>query len=80
MKLFVAFLLLVLTACSSPGAGNGCCKICTTGKPCGDTCIAKNKNCTIVGGCACAASNNFFDPRVLRPMLACAVVLPGVPQ
>jgi hypothetical protein len=30
-----------------------CCKVCTKGKPCGDTCIAKNKVCHVGPGCAC---------------------------
>lgn len=30
-----------------------CCKTCTTGKACGDSCIAKNKDCHQPAGCAC---------------------------
>jgi hypothetical protein len=30
-----------------------CCKICTTGKACGDTCIARDKTCRVGAGCAC---------------------------
>jgi len=30
-----------------------CCKVCTTGKACGDTCISKSSTCHISGGCAC---------------------------
>jgi len=30
-----------------------CCKICTTGKACGDTCIARDKACHVGPGCAC---------------------------
>jgi len=30
-----------------------CCKVCTTGKPCGDTCIAKSDTCHVGPGCAC---------------------------
>lgn len=37
-----------------------CCKYCTTGKPCGDSCIAKDEICHITGGCACGAA---FDSR-----------------
>jgi hypothetical protein len=32
---------------------NGCCKICTKGKACGDTCIAQDKQCHVGPGCAC---------------------------
>jgi hypothetical protein len=30
-----------------------CCKVCTTGKACGDTCIARDKVCHVGPGCAC---------------------------
>lgn len=30
-----------------------CCKVCSKGKPCGDSCIAKDKRCTKGPGCAC---------------------------
>lgn len=30
-----------------------CCRVCTTGKPCGDTCIARNLTCRSGRGCAC---------------------------
>jgi hypothetical protein len=30
-----------------------CCKICHKGKACGDTCIARDKACTLAPGCAC---------------------------
>ncbi|BAK64705.1 hypothetical protein SLG_00300 [Sphingobium sp. SYK-6] len=30
-----------------------CCKICRAGKACGDSCIAKDRVCKKVGGCAC---------------------------
>ena len=30
-----------------------CCKICRKGKACGDSCIAKSKQCTKGPGCAC---------------------------
>jgi hypothetical protein len=30
-----------------------CCKVCTKGKPCGDTCIAQDKVCHVRPGCAC---------------------------
>jgi hypothetical protein len=30
-----------------------CCKHCTSGKPCGDTCISISYTCHVVGGCAC---------------------------
>ena len=30
-----------------------CCKICTVGKACGDTCISRDKICHVGQGCAC---------------------------
>lgn len=30
-----------------------CCKYCSSGKPCGDGCIAVNKTCRVGRGCAC---------------------------
>jgi hypothetical protein len=30
-----------------------CCKYCSKGKPCGDTCISRNKTCHVGPGCAC---------------------------
>jgi hypothetical protein len=33
--------------------GVKCCKICTTGKACGNTCINRNYNCSRPPGCAC---------------------------
>lgn len=32
-----------------------CCRVCTTGKACGDSCIARNLNCNKGAGCACDA-------------------------
>ena len=40
-------------ACSSSTEPGGCCKTCTTGKACGDTCIAASATCHVSGGCAC---------------------------
>lgn len=30
-----------------------CCKMCSKGKACGDTCISRDKNCHVGSGCAC---------------------------
>jgi hypothetical protein len=35
------------------GTDSKCCKVCTKGKPCGDTCIAQDKTCHVGPGCAC---------------------------
>ena len=34
-------------------AQQGCCKICTRGKACGNTCISQDKVCHVGAGCAC---------------------------
>lgn len=39
------------TAPSEPA--RSCCKVCTSGKACGDSCIAANKTCRQGPGCAC---------------------------
>ena len=38
--------------CGTP-LGVACCKICHAGKACGDTCIARDKECHKGRGCAC---------------------------
>lgn len=30
-----------------------CCKVCSNGKACGDSCISRSKTCQKVVGCAC---------------------------
>lgn len=30
-----------------------CCRVCSTGKPCGDSCISRTSTCRVGGGCAC---------------------------
>jgi hypothetical protein len=44
--------------CSTVEVGTGttaqkCCKVCTKGKACGDSCIARDKVCHKGAGCAC---------------------------
>jgi hypothetical protein len=43
----------VLQGCGGGGDGPTCCKVCTVGKACGDSCIAANETCTKPSGCAC---------------------------
>ena len=33
--------------------GDGCCKHCTKGQPCGNTCISTKSKCKSPPGCAC---------------------------
>lgn len=37
---------------SEPPPG-GCCRVCTTGQACGDTCIGSSLTCHTPPGCAC---------------------------
>lgn len=61
MKLILSLAaLLALAGVPSDIAGCGaaearlfCCKKCKKSKACGDTCIAKDRNCTKPPGCAC---------------------------
>ena len=39
--------------CAAGASGYTCCKMCRAGKPCGDSCIAKDAKCTKPKGCAC---------------------------
>jgi hypothetical protein len=38
---------------SQSASARECCKVCTKGKPCGDTCIEKDDVCHVPPGCAC---------------------------
>jgi hypothetical protein len=44
-KFSATFLLLLITGCGGGDDGGG--KNCDTGKPCGDTCIARDKVCHV---------------------------------
>ena len=61
MKILLAALALSATSltgaaapiCGTAYASSACCKTCKAGKACGDSCIAKDKNCKKGKGCAC---------------------------
>ncbi len=36
-----------------PTGGSSCCRVCTTGRACGDSCINRNYTCNQPPGCAC---------------------------
>lgn len=38
---------------SSDDGADECCKVCTTGRACGDSCIQATKTCHVGPGCAC---------------------------
>jgi len=56
MPMRLAVLALLLTgsapACSD-STDSDCCRVCTTGKACGDSCIPQSSTCTVGPGCAC---------------------------
>jgi len=51
------------TAPSKPST-SACCRRCTTGRACGDTCISASRNCNVGPGCACNASAEPSSPDV----------------
>ena len=64
MKLSIVIALAALAIgpasiapCASPAyaamTGAACCKVCSKGKACGDSCIARDKTCHKGKGCAC---------------------------
>lgn len=62
LPIFVAGTMLAIgpssmSACGLTGsaarAGAACCKVCSAGKACGNSCIARSKACHKGKGCAC---------------------------
>ena len=54
--LWAALALSLLSVGPATGpvcAAGGCCKMCSKGKACGDSCIAADKTCHKGSGCAC---------------------------
>jgi hypothetical protein len=49
---FVRSLAASGSAHSTPAA-LACCKVCSVGKACGNTCISRDKTCHVGQGCAC---------------------------
>lgn len=50
-----------------PPTQSGCCRVCRSGKACGDSCISRTSNCTRGQGCACqgvAPLDPLFVPEV----------------
>ena len=48
----VAVLVVGFAALGSRNGGDSC-VTCTSGKPCGDSCIARERSCSAGAGCAC---------------------------
>lgn len=60
LLLSLVLLCLMLTGCTSngstsPSANNQttCCKVCSKGKACGNSCISRSDTCHKAPGCAC---------------------------
>ena len=55
LRILAAVTLLAVTpAATGPVcAKGGCCKTCSAGKACGDSCISRDKACKKGRGCAC---------------------------
>ncbi|SOE00074.1 hypothetical protein [Caenispirillum bisanense] len=51
---------------SSAEVASSCCKHCSKGKPCCDSCIARDRDCRRGPGCACSADLP-DDPLAERP-------------
>lgn len=43
----------VATAACGDSSGPNCCRVCRTGKACGDSCIPVENTCNTPPGCAC---------------------------
>ncbi len=55
MRVMIAIgLALAATAAAPVCAAPACCKVCRAGKPCGDSCIARDSVCRKGPGCACS--------------------------
>lgn len=50
---FSLLVCLILVDCGGGGGSGSCCKVCSIGKPCGDTCIEHSDTCHVGPGCAC---------------------------
>jgi hypothetical protein len=50
-----------------PSNTRACCRVCTTGKACGDSCISRSVTCRVGAGCAC---NGQVVPTETAPMTA----------
>ena len=57
LTLASAFVLGSLLSWAPAPEPEPCCKICHKGKACGDSCIARDKDCTVAPGCACDAED-----------------------
>ncbi len=71
------------TACGNPARARPCCRVCRTGKACGDSCISRRYTCRRPPGCACNGQSQdqepapapeswmAVQPRLSLPLLLC---------
>lgn len=43
----------LLGSCEIPSTRRSCCRVCESGKACGDSCISRSSTCNRPAGCAC---------------------------
>jgi hypothetical protein len=53
LALFASLMIAADSPICNTAFAASCCKVCTKGKACGDTCLAKSSTCTKGKGCAC---------------------------
>ncbi len=53
IALVLMFAAQGLNSCGSDTGTGSCCKVCTSGKACGDSCISASATCHEGPGCAC---------------------------
>lgn len=62
MGAVVVVCLLALAGCEEEGGdGGSCCRVCDTGKACGDSCIDVDFTCSQPAGCACNGALPFDE-------------------
>lgn len=73
MKQILLPFILAFTLLISPSDGwaRTCCKICATGKACGNSCISRKKTCHKRRGCACNARVGYKMLGLNSPSLSC---------
>jgi hypothetical protein len=52
-RILLALACATMLGCGDDATSSSCCKTCTKGKPCGDSCIEANQTCNKGAGCAC---------------------------
>lgn len=61
---------------ANPAWSQTCCKVCTTGQACGNSCISRSKKCRKPPGCACNSSGGSQPQGLMTPLLQSEPVSP----